>query len=346
MALTVGELESELKQGNLHSVYLLIGDQIMLAQQAWSLIRRTAFGAGKGEADAASTALSWNEASLSAPDTPAGDVFAAAAVLPFLGGRRLVRVTDVESWSAEEVKVLAREIPNLPESTCLVLQAREGKQDLGPLRKAVEARGRVVDVKAPSAATLPQWLVDRASREGYRLPPTLAARLVEEIGSDLQALETELEKVLAYAGAERVIEARHLQAVQSLSWTQVSEFRIFDLAYALGERRAAAALEILGELLAVGRPPLAILATLAWYWRRLLTVAEMLAERAGQQWIAETLGLKPGALRRLLAQARHFSVFQANEVFQYLAQTERDIKSGRLEGSAALQLLCVKISRV
>ncbi|MBE3578152.1 MAG: DNA polymerase III subunit delta [Limnochordales bacterium] len=345
MPLTVSELEQQLTNGKLQRVYLLIGDETILNRQAWNLIRQTALGLG-GEAESKAATSSWNEASYSAAETSAREVLAAASVLPFLGGRRVVRVVDVDAWSAEEVQTLAREIARLPESACLVLQAGEGKQELAPLRAAVESQGSVVEIRSPAVSALPQQLVEKASRQGYRLALALAARLVEEVGADLQALETELAKVIAYAGPEKVIERKHLQAVQSLSWTQVSEFRIFDLADALAEKRTAAALKILDELLAVGRPPLAILATLAWYWRRLLITTEMLAGGAQPQAIANVMGLKPGALRRLLAHARRFSVAQAKEAFRCLAETESDIKSGRFEGAAALQLLCIKISRV
>lgn len=344
---TTAELSAKLEKGSLARVYLLLGEEAVVAEEAWSALRRAALSlpspAGSEPVEPAS---SWNEIHLTAPEVTAAQVFEAACVLPFFGGRRLVRVTGVEEWPASELQAMARMVHRLPDSACLVLVAGKASTALVPLQKSVEERGVVVEATPLPVAELPRWLVQRAAQAGYRLELVAAQRMVEQLGDDLSALTTELEKVLAYAGAERTVGARHLSAVRSLSWTRVSEYRIFDLADALGEKKIGTALAILGELLESGRPPLAILATLAWHWRRLVAVSELLAAGVPLAQIGTRLSLRPTPLRRLAREAEHFPGELARLAFGELARAEREIKSGRLEGPAALQLLCVRIGRL
>ncbi|MBE3583265.1 MAG: DNA polymerase III subunit delta [Limnochordaceae bacterium] len=319
------------------AVYLLLGEDPFWVAESWQRLRIQLLGPQAGDPTAA-----WNEQSFDASECAAVRVLEAAQVLPFLGGRRLIRVERVDSWPAAEQNLLADGLARIQPPNYLVLVAAKAGSLVRGLREAVERAGQVVEVPEPDTPRLVDWLQQRARQAGGSLTAEAAQRLVEAMGPYPQALATELDKLLTYA-ANRPVTADEVNLLGSLSWTQVSDYRIFDLADALGRRQPAAALQALRDLLESGRPPLAILATLSWHWRRLLAVVEARARGVPQNQVAARLQLRPFQLRKLSEQACRLTLAQAEEGLIWLARTEADIKMGRREPSVALVLLCIRL---
>ena len=104
-----------------------------------------------------------------------------------------------------------------------------------------------------------------------------AQLLVALVGADLGRLDTELAKVLDFAGDGAVVDEDHVRAVASA----VPTARIFDLLDAVAERRVADAARQLSLLLENGEPPLRALAALTRQMRTLLQVRLLAERRAG-----------------------------------------------------------------
>ena len=117
------------------------------------------------------------------------------------------------------------------------------------LFKAVQALGGVSEYPAPKRSEYPSWVVDLFAARGRRISYDGATALVLAVGRDLRRLETETEKVLAYAG-ERV-ELTRDDVVSVVSET--APVSVFDFLNAVGARDCSAALTLLGDLIADGQ---------------------------------------------------------------------------------------------
>ena len=284
--------------------------------------------------------------------TPA-DVQAAADALPFVAERRLVVVRGLlarcnprGSGGGEVATALKAWLPELPPTTRLVFDDESLAGNNPVLRWADTWRAKqprpdeavIVRVfPAPTADALPRWLSARAQAKGGVIEPAagmaLAAALAVEGQVDLRLADSELEKLLTYAGAGPV--TAHDVA---LLVTPVSLDKIFAFTDALARRDGPAAATLLQAFLAHNEPPLRLMALVARQMRQLVIAQALLASGVGQgEWPAR-LGVPPFVARKLAQQAQHFTQPSPRAAHRRLLAMETDIKTGRMDPALALDL--------
>jgi DNA polymerase III subunit delta len=147
---------------------------------------------------------------------------------------------------------LAREIERclateLPPGEHLVIVADKVDKRL-KLAKMIEKEGDFVEVGAPDALGLRTWINDRFRREGKTISPGVPEMLLDLKGDDLRAVDSEIQKLVTYAGEDAKITSDHLQALVGRSRAE----RVFDLVRYVLERKPAKALETIADMLEAG----------------------------------------------------------------------------------------------
>ncbi len=280
------------------------------------------------------------------------------STLPFLTTKRLIIVDGLlkrlgsrdgdESTSSGELAVLLAYLPSLPPTTDLVLVE---DQPLPPrhavlalAKKLPEARVidcRPLDLRSASGhVALKRWLAAQCAALGVRISAEAETLLIERIGADRRALASEVDKLAAncaYAGEITADEVRALVPVSI-------EANIFALVDALGQRRARQALDELERLLADGANELYILSMVARQARLLIGAQELQSANASREAIGERLKVRHGfALDKLLTQAAQFGASELDDIVERIAQTDEEIKTGKMSAPLALELLTLRI---
>lgn len=277
---------------------------------------------------------------------PLQEVLEAARQLPMFGPRRIV-VALADAWlsggrgtlGAQDVAALEAYAADPTPSTTLAFVAAEPDRRLKAV-KVIEQAGQVVRCEAPGQREAPQWVERRAAERGRRISRGAAQLLVALVGADLGRLDTELAKVLDFAGDGAVVDEDHVRAVASA----VPTARIFDLLDAVAERRVADAARQLSLLLENGEPPLRALAALTRQMRTLLQV-RLLAERGwGAEQLQKRLRVHPYVVKKSLRQARGWDPRELAQGLLACVETETDIKTGRINDEAALDLLVTRLA--
>ena len=109
---------------------------------------------------------------------------------------------------------------------------------------------------------------------------------------------------------------------------------LFELAEALSNGRAAAALATLGRALAAGRDPFELLAVeIAPVMRRMMLAASMAAHKQSAPQIAAALGMSPSSplAMRAIEGARRFGMPRLTEAYRRVAQLDADFKNGQIK---------------
>ncbi len=149
---------------------------------------------------------------VSAREASGGDAVAACNTLGlFADGGRLVLVDAVETWKAADVKAIVGYLKDPAPTTVLALAAAEIKRD-GPLAKACAVAGELL-VYDVSKRALPGWVASQFERLGVSADAAACRLLVELVGDDVVALSSEVEKLGAWAGEERIGEREVEQLV-------------------------------------------------------------------------------------------------------------------------------------
>jgi DNA polymerase-3 subunit delta len=332
--------------------YILYGPDAFTARETVAAMR-----ARLAEED---PAAGLNEATLDGRGLTLGDMRAASDALPFLGERRLVIVEGLLvrcQGRTGEAKALGEGLkaylPGLPPTTRLVFT--DGPLDAAnPVVKwaeqwraaqpAPDEAAVIRRFEAPKPARLPAWLARRAAARGGEIAPdaadALAEALVREGEVDLGLADTELEKLLTYAG-DRAVAASDV----ALLVTPVSIERVFALLDALSDRHAGKSAAILHRFLAEGEPPLRLLALVSRQFRLLALTRALLDKGTPQGQLASHLPVPPFVVGKLARQARGFSWFDLEAALRYLLKADRDIKTGRIDAVMALDLFTAEVCR-
>ncbi|MEN6478424.1 MAG: DNA polymerase III subunit delta [Anaerolineales bacterium] len=280
------------------------------------------------------------------------------STLPFLTERRLIiveglvkRVSKGEGSQPKpggELATLLAYLPHLPASTDLALVEDEllpPKHPLLALAKQLEG-ARVVacqplDLSTPAGRTqLQRWAAERCQALGVTIAAPALALLFERVGPDRRVLDGELQKLAANVGYRGEITSDQVRTLVPAS----IEANIFALVDALGQRRARAALDELERLLANGANELYILTMIARQVRLLIGVQELRSAGASREAIGERLGVRHKfALDKLLSQAPQFRAEELDQVMERIAQTDEEIKTGKMDPPLALELLVLRI---
>jgi DNA polymerase-3 subunit delta len=284
---------------------------------------------------------------------------AACESMPFLSEKRLViaeglldkfehkkesgrKKSAKKPDKVEEHAAFTAAAANLPPFTELVVTG--GKlSDRNPLLQELM---RVTKIKAfplLKGSQLTQWIEKRVASQAKNkhISPKAAAMMVRLVGSDLWTMANEVDKLILFTG-DRDIGESDVKAVVS----SAQEVRIFDMVDAIIEQRIGAAQELLQQLFRQGMMPAQILVMISRQVRIVYLVREMRAAGKPRGEMMGKLGLTNDfILRKAYDQADRYSPARIKEVYHQLLEADISIKTGKVEGELALDVLIAEMGR-
>ncbi len=272
------------------------------------------------------------------------DIRAQADAMPFLTTKRLVIVTNYLSYlegKKEEQKKLIDYLEQFSPTTDLVLVETESVRANHPVLKKGAALGAtVIHFGELKPDNLQPWIIQRAGEYGATIEPTAAGMLGRLVGSNLRALNNEIEKLALYVNNERPI----TKADVDLLVPYTEEAEKFGLSNAIGHRDARRAYDQLRKELDEGRNPMAILAGIAAQVRALIEVKDMAERGMSPAEIARAKGWKSDyAAKMRLREAANFSMPRLEQILEILLELDLAIKTGRIDNMLALDTLIARL---
>lgn len=272
-----------------------------------------------------------------------------AETLPFMAGKKLI-VADhaaLLTASRDKQKVehnlnrLADYIKEPASFTIMIFIVEADKLDeRKKVVKQLKKKDAVVLFPAMDSGTLRQWVMKQASQHSCELKETAANALIMNAGTNLQHLAAELEKLSLYAGEERAITEDMIEQLT----VRTVEQNIFMLVEEIVRQNISRALSIYQELLNRREEPIKILMLIARQFRIILQVKEMSKHGYTNRQMAGQLGLHPYAVKVASDQARSYSVQQLNWMMDKLAETDYQMKTGRIDKKLAIELAVMELS--
>jgi DNA polymerase III subunit delta len=289
------------------------------------------------------------------PPSTVRDVIALCEQTPFLCEKRMVIARGIlapvsrgasrrrgqsngDAAPTGEVAELAEYVKRLPASTHLVLV--EDDPSLLQLFAGVDPKAVRKDFPRLRDDAVPAWIMQRARQKGADISRGAASALAQLVGSELRALDTEIDKLATSVAADATIEAEDVEELVSGAGAGIFAFHD-----ALAERRPAAALATLRSLLGGGMDPTELYAQIVALVRRLLVVKELTAERKPLTQNAPALGLSssPFVLEKLQRQVARIPISDLEWAYRLLRDTDVSVKTGRIEAELALDLVVAEL---
>jgi DNA polymerase-3 subunit delta len=323
------DLKARIAKGEILPVYLLVGDEEFLVQEAVDLIIEKVV-------DPASRDFTFT--SLSCRDTSADEIVNLAQTYPFMAERRLVVARDVDQLKAADLEALAAYLRAPLATTCLVMTAKRGFEKKAVTAPAAE-RGAIAVFYPLREEEVPGWIETRVRARNLTIGRDASQQLFETVGNDLQKIANELEKVfIAVKDRKEVTLADVTAAVGDFR-----EFTSFELADALGARDRERSFMVLNRLLQEGESPVGLLGAVAWNFRRLLRAKSLEAAGTGYEEIKTRLRVIFHQSAAFQRQMRSWSVRELEAAFGTLLAADRGIKSGGLAPRLVLERMVLTL---
>ena len=262
-AATRVELQRALGQDQLESLYLLIGCEGYLRDESAHQISDTALRD--------TLIREFNESTFSLLNGDPQSAIAAAEQLPMMSTRRVVQVKDFGKLREADEAVLIRYLKNPAPSSVMIFNTSDlDKRRL--LTKALFDSCLVVEFPALKDGEAMKWVRDRLRSLKLTAEPEALSDLVMLVGTDVQTLQSELDKLASAAGESKRITLAMVEDLIGRS----RELSNFELGDHLISRNRKAAVETLHRLLEAGAEPLMLIGVLASNFHRLALAKDAL----------------------------------------------------------------------
>jgi DNA polymerase-3 subunit delta len=324
------DLIASLKQRKILPLYLLYGEEEFLIQEALDLIIGTIVDPGVRD---------FNFNVVYCRNTPASEIVNLAETLPFMSERRLVIAREFDALKAAEIEALVPYLNNPSPHTCFVMVSGPGRYDKKSVTSAVEAHGAIVRFYPLLDRELVGWIDAWARARGLSIQRDAAEYLWQTVGNDLQKIGNELRKVEIYLKDKKSIAYDDVKAVVG----DFREYSSFDLAAALGQRKAEKSLLILSRLLQEGEAPVGLLGSIAWNFRRLLQAKAMEAAGMGPDEIMKKLRVIFHQTGLFKDQMKRYTMDELRKAFSAMLQADRALKSSGLPGRLVLERMILEL---
>lgn len=257
------DLDRSLKTGRLQPLYLLVGCESYL---------RDAAARNLTDAALSGTLLrEFNESSFSLLTDPALAAIAAAEQLPMMSERRVIKIRDFAKLRETDEEIIIRYLNRPADSTVMVFVA-DDLDKRKKLTKALLTSCAVVEFPAVKDAEAKVWARARLKELKTMIDERVLSEVIRLVGTNLQTLSSELDKLAAAALETRQITMELVDQLISHS-RELSNFELGDQLVA-GDRRRA--LETLHRLLDDEVQPVMLLGLIASNYHRLALAKELL----------------------------------------------------------------------
>lgn len=202
------------------------------------------------------------------------------------------------------------------------------------LLSSFKKNAQVMEFAALTGEKLDTWIVAEFAAIGRKIDRVTARLLAQRAGDDLWNLNNEIQKI-GHSAAAGEITAGDIEK----SAAAAGSANIFATVDAIAQRDKRRALELVKEHIAKGDHPLYLLTMIAGQFRNLLLIKSCAGERAA----TARLGIHPYVLSKGVAQAQRFNIEELKQIYGLICRTDIDIKTGRVDFEAGLDLLLAQI---
>lgn len=310
-SINCAQLQAALTQQPPGPLYLVVGEEDLLRDHAVATLKRVVLGSGGDE---------FNCELFYGDEASGSDIRNSVAAVPVFAPRRLVVVKSAEKLSAREGDLLLDCLQNPVESTTLVFVSPKLDGRL-KFSQALTRAAVVVDCSPLRDAQLSSWIAQEAERVGVGLEEQAVHILREVCGASLYGLRRELEKLASYVPSDRSATAADVHLLRGVD----PGASVFDMTQAIAEGDRGRVLSILARNLEAGEAPLRLLGSLAWQYRRLWKVKDLLAQGGREGEAARGLRMDPWKVRPFLDR---FSEAQLQNALRLFLDTDAKLKGG------------------
>lgn len=322
-------IAADIKSREFKKLYIFYGEEAYLKQLYLKNLLK-ALGAAEGD---------MNYSYFTGKNVKDDDIVGICETMPFFADKRVVYLDGLNLFK-EKHETLEEYSKRLPDHLVLIIN-EEAVDKRSKLYKTMSKEGYAAEFSALDEKALLEWAAKKLAKDGKKIRKDTCEYLLSCTGNDLNYLNNELEKLIAYTSGRDVVTEDDIKAIVS----PVVENKIFDLVSAVTNGNPKEAFIKYNDLITLKESPMKILFLLARAFDQMLHIKELQDEGMGASLIAESLKMNPYVVKKIAGGLRGYSKERLLEAVTDMVNAEADIKGGRLDERLSVELMIVKYSK-
>jgi len=318
----VKQLVTDIKNGNIKPIYFLMGEEPYYIDKISNFIEENVLTEEE---------KGFNQVVLYGRDISIDDIVENTKRYPMMSERQVVIVKEAQDLSRTIEKLEA--YANNPQlSTVLVINYKYKKIDKRKsLYKSINKVGLVFESKKLYENQVAEWIRRVLSSKDYTISPKAAQMLVEFLGTDLNKINNELDKL-------QIILPKGSQITPELIEENIGiskDFNNFELRKAIGERNIVKTHQIINYFSANPKDnPMVVTVSLLFGFFTQLLQFHGLSDKSPRN-VASALKINPYFVNDYLVASRNFPMKKVSMVISVLR--EFDLKGKGVQSNAVPQ---------
>lgn len=321
-------LAADIKSGNYKKVYLICGEEEYLKLNYKNQFIRAVAGDD-----------TMNLGIYEGKNFDVNEVIDTAETFPFFAERRLIVMEDTGLFKSGGEE-LAEYMGEIPDST-IFLFVEQNVDKRSKMYKAVKANGYICEISRQTEKDLSLWAARIFAKDGKKITNADMSYLIANVGTDMEVLSREIEKLISYDLNKEIISKEDIDAV----CVKQLNVRIFDMVDAISVKNQKKTLDCYYELIAEKEPPMRILFMVARQFHLILQAKDLSARGMSKNQISQIMGVQGFIAAKSIRQSRNFSVDELKSALAESVQTEEMIKKGLMDENIGVEMLLIKYSR-
>ena len=336
--MTITELEKDLKNEKLDSLYLLYGEEVFLLESSIKKIKKL-FGEiipGINYVQIDDTNIDNLISNIETPSLGYEKkliIVKNSGLFKKEGKRKSAKISELKEKVAEYFKKNISDIKNYN-----IVVFIENDIEKNALYKIIDKDGVICNFEKQKPAAIIKRLKAIFNAYKVNIDNETLKYLIEECGTSMQDLINESRKLIEYAGENGTV---NKQDIDLLCIKQI-EAVIFTLTDSLGKKDITSAMQTLKNLIYNKEPIQKILITLYNHFKKMYFTKVAIENNIN---LTEALNLKPNQLfltRKYKTQASYFETNELKQILQELILLDQNSKIGLIDVNIGLESILVR----
>lgn len=313
------EFKQQTDDGKCRAVYLFEGEDAFFRESGLKLLKN------KFVEEPSLNFVSFNG------DVGVGELLPSLEGFPFMSEKRMTLVRDFYPKADYFKNGLKSYLENPNPSAILVIL---NEKEHAPLKKFENVC--VVECSKADTIVIVKWIKRECTLANVTIDGESANLLAEYCLFDMTRIQTEVQKLISYAGDGGSIDKKVVEDMVA----RETEYKVYEMTDCIAKKQFDKALSIITDMLSKGETVQFIIACVYGYFRRLLhaSISDMTAQE-----FAEAFGAKEFVVRKTIEQAKKFKKRSLKNAVDALIDADYKIKSGQADADEKMWLTVFKI---
>jgi DNA polymerase-3 subunit delta len=217
------KIVNDIKAGKLKPIYFLMGEEPYYIDRLSDYIEKNVLTEEE---------KGFNQTVLYGRDVTVEDIVSAAKRYPMMAERQVIIVKEAQDLAKTIDKFESYATDPMPTTVLVLCYKYKTLDKRKKVTKLFEKSGLVFESKKLYDNQVGQWITRVLQAKKYSIEPKASAMLVEFLGTNLEKINNELEKLQIILPVGSTISANHIE--ENIGFSK--DFNIFELRKAIGEK--------------------------------------------------------------------------------------------------------------